>query len=73
MAMEKKSLISLILKNFISGIKKTINNKNSINQIFNLTYGSARKINDLLKILKKKFPNLKIEYVNRDKTPIREL
>ena len=60
------------IKDFISGIKKTINNKNSINQIFNLTYGSARKINDLLKILKKKFPNLKIEYVNRDKlTPIR--
>ena len=60
------------IKDFISGIKKTINNKNSINQIFNLTYGSARKINDLLKILKK-ILNLKTEYVNRDKlTPIRE-
>ena len=32
------------IKDFISGIKKTINNKNSINQIFNLTYGSARKL-----------------------------
>ena len=60
------------IEDFVSGIKKIINNKKSINQTFNLTYGSGRKINDLLKILKKKFPNLKVIYTNRDKlTPIR--
>ena len=60
------------IKDFVSGIKKIINNKKSVNQIFNLTYGSGRKINDLLKILKQYFPNLKVKYANRDKlTPIR--
>ncbi len=60
------------IKDFVSGIKKIINNKNSINQTFNLTYGSGKKINDLLKILKTKFPKLKVIYANRDKlTPIR--
>ena len=60
------------IEDFLSGLTKTINNKNAKNQTFNLTFGSGRKINDLLKILKKRFPNLKVKYKNRDKlTPIR--
>ena len=35
-------------------------NENAINQIFNITYGNSRKINDLLDLLKKEFPNVKL-------------
>lgn len=60
------------IEDFTTGLSKLLNNKNAINETFNLTYGSARKINDLLKILKKKFKNLNISYIKRDKlTPIR--
>jgi len=60
------------IDDFTNGLVKILNNKRAVNQIFNLTYGSARKINDLLKILKVKFSKLKINYTKRDKlTPIR--
>ena len=37
------------------------------NQIFNLTYGKGRKINDLITILRRFFPKLKVKYKKRDK------
>jgi nucleoside-diphosphate-sugar epimerase len=43
-----------------------INNKNSINQIFNLTYGEGREINEMIDILKESFPKLKVKKVDRD-------
>ena len=36
------------------------------NEIFNLTYGNAEKINDLLKLLKIDFPKIEVEYKKRD-------
>ena len=46
--------------------------KNSINQTFNITFGNAKKINSLLKILKAEFPKVKVKYKNWDKfTPKR--
>ena len=41
--------------------------KNSINQTFNITFGNAKKINSLLKILKAEFPKVKVKYKNWDK------
>ncbi len=43
-----------------------ISNKNSINQIFNLTYGEGREINEMIDILKESFPKLKVKKVDRD-------
>jgi len=60
------------IKDFIQGIALCINSKNSKNQIFNLTYGEGRSINQLIEILKKEFPSIEIETKDREKfTPER--
>ncbi len=55
------------INDLMHGIYSCINNNNSVNQIFNLTYGNARKINDLIDILREYFPNIKIKNLPRDK------
>ena len=42
-------------------------NENAKNQIFNLTYGNARKISEVINIMHEYFPNLEIENIERDK------
>ena len=54
------------IEDLVSGIVNVLESKNSINQIFNITYGQSRSINTLLEILKKEFKNLKVNYVKRD-------
>jgi len=44
-----------------------IEKEKSINEIFNLTFGSSRTINNMKDILLKSFPNAKISYEKRDK------
>ena len=56
----------------IAGVKNIIENKNSINQIFNITLGKSRSISELVEILNQDFPNVKIKYTSRNKlTPKR--
>ena len=55
------------IDDLVSGIVKVFENKNSHNQIFNLTYGSARSLADLAEILKDNFPDVSIRNVPRDK------
>ena len=55
------------IKDLIQGITLSIFNEKANNQIFNLTFGDARSINELLEITKKYFDNLKIKYQKRDK------
>ena len=55
------------IKDLIEGIVKVIENPNSKNEVFNLTFGQARSINDLLEILKKDFPSASIKKIPRDK------
>ena len=60
------------IQDLIHGFLKIIKNESSKNQIFNITYGDARKINDLIKILNNHFNNLNVTYKKRDKLmPIR--
>ena len=54
------------VKDLINGITKVIENPNSKNEIFNLTFGQAREINDLLSILKESFPSISITKKPRD-------
>jgi nucleoside-diphosphate-sugar epimerase len=37
------------------------------NQIFNMTYGRSRSIQDLVEIMRQHFPTVQVEYVERDK------
>jgi len=54
------------IEDLTDGILNIINNKNSVNQIFNLTFGEARKINEMISILKGYFPTLKVKKIPRD-------
>ncbi len=54
------------IEDFISGVKACCENKNSIDQTFNITFGKSRSLRDLTDILKKEFPKINIEYSHRD-------
>lgn len=49
------------------GVCLVIENPAARNETFNLTYGQSRSIADLAQILQDQFPDLKREYVKRDK------
>lgn len=49
------------------GIKLIIQKPQAINQVFNITYGQSRSINELVEIVQKSFENIPVEYVKRDK------
>ncbi len=55
------------IEDLVSGIALCCKKDNALNQIFNLTYGNSRKINDLVELLKKEFPNIKINYKEKEK------
>jgi nucleoside-diphosphate-sugar epimerase len=63
----KEKLDFTYIEDLTDGILNIINNKNSINQIFNLTYGEGREINQMIDILKESFPKLKLKKADRDK------
>jgi nucleoside-diphosphate-sugar epimerase len=54
------------IQDLVEGLTSVITNKNSKNQIFNLTYGSARTIADMIDILKEYFPKISIKSVSKD-------
>ena len=62
----KEKLDFTYIEDLTEGILNIINNKNSINQIFNLTYGEGREIYEMIDILKDSFPKLKVKKVDRD-------
>jgi nucleoside-diphosphate-sugar epimerase len=55
------------IKDLVDGISKCIENPNSYNEIFNLTFGNARSISEMLGILGEHFPNIDVNYVPKDK------
>ena len=62
----KEKLDFTYIEDLTDGILNVINNKNSINQIFNLTYGEGKQINQMIELLRMSFPKLKIKRVDRD-------
>jgi nucleoside-diphosphate-sugar epimerase len=48
------------IEDLADGVEKCCNNKNAINQTFNLTFGKSRQIKELIEILRKNFQNIKI-------------
>lgn len=68
----KEKLDFTYIDDLIDGFVKVIKNKNSINEIFNITYGNARSIKEMIEILNNDFPQIKVKNIERDKlTPIR--
>jgi len=50
----------------VSGIVNVVENDNSKNQIFNMTYGESRSIGDLARIVSELFPDIKVHYAPKD-------
>ena len=60
------------IEDFISGVIKIIESQNAVNETFNLTYGESRTIGELAKIVEDQFPDIKINYLPKEKlTPDR--
>ena len=60
------------IDDLVDGIIKTIDNKNSRNEIFNLTYGDSRSLGDMANIIKGHFLDVNVNYIPKDKlTPDR--
>ena len=55
------------IDDLVQGVRKVIENKNSKNQIFNLTYGNSSSLEDMANILKSHFTDVKINYLPKDK------
>jgi nucleoside-diphosphate-sugar epimerase len=49
------------------GVMLAIQHPNARNQIFNMTYGQARSVNELVAVIKRYFPDAPIEHTERDK------
>ena len=56
----KAQLDFTYIDDFVQGVILCCKKKAAINETFNLTYGSARKIYDLIEIIKEKFPKIKV-------------
>ncbi len=54
------------IDDLVQGIIRCIYRPESINQIFNLTYGEGRSLKDLASIVKNNFKNIEIEHQERD-------
>jgi nucleoside-diphosphate-sugar epimerase len=55
------------IDDLVQGIALAIQQPAARNEIFNLTYGAARSIQDLVAVIKAEFPDVKVDYVERDK------
>lgn len=62
----KEKLDFTYIDDFVSGIILCCENETARNQIFNLTYGQGREINELIEILRKVFPKLNVKYKNKE-------
>lgn len=50
----------------VAGIELAIANPKARNQIFNLTYGQSRSVNELVGVVKETYPDAQVEYIARD-------
>ena len=54
------------IKDLVKGIELIISKDESLNQIFNLTYGDSRSLTDMAEIMKANFKNLEVNYTPKD-------
>ena len=54
------------IDDLVEGLCLAIQHPAALNQTFNMTYGSARAIADLIALLRRHFPDISVEYVERD-------
>ena len=62
----KEKLDFTSIDDLLFGFECVLNNENSKNEVFNLTFGRGREINEMLSILKSEFSDLNVLYKPRD-------
>ncbi len=55
------------IDDLVSGVINVMENENSKGQVFNITYGSGRSLQEMVTILKDYFPDIKVNYLPKDK------
>lgn len=55
------------IDDLVSGVINVMENENSKGQVFNITYGSGRSLQEMVTILKDYFPDMKVNYLPKDK------
>ena len=55
------------IEDLVEGISLCCEKESAKNETFNLTFGSSRKINELLEILKNEFKDIKVLYKEKEK------
>ena len=55
------------IEDLVQGICLVLDRPESRNEVFNLTYGSARAIGDIVELLQAQFPDLDVEHKERDR------
>lgn len=55
------------IDDLVEGICAMVLNPSAMNDVFNLTYGQARSIDELLEIVQKEIPDVEVNYTERDK------
>jgi nucleoside-diphosphate-sugar epimerase len=55
------------VEDLVEGVCLVIQHPGARNQIFNITYGQSRSIQDLVAIVRTSFPEVGVEYIERDK------
>lgn len=63
----KEKLDFTYVQDLIQGVKKVIQVEKSRGEIFNITYGQSRSLNEIAEIICDNFPGLSKEFVPRDK------
>lgn len=56
------------IHDLVQGLFRVAIRPEALNQIFNITYGEERSVNQLIELLRQQFPDLKVERIPRDKT-----
>lgn len=62
----KDALDFTYIGDLVQGLILSIAHPDALNQIFNLTYGDARTINDMVGIMRSEFPGIQVNYQPRD-------
>lgn len=55
------------IQDLVNGVKLCMQKKEALGQTFNITYGQSRSLNDMVAILRDRFPSAKVEYLPKDK------
>lgn len=63
---EGEKLDFTYIDDLVHGIIRCMESENAVNETFNLTYGRARSVNEMVSILREHFPEVQIRTLERD-------